>query len=342
LDKLISIDESETDLNELLKIPHDELLPGLYNICQHFFYDYYTDELDTEDSIAVANAFVIFSILKYDKALPLFFDYISRESDFVDFWFEQDFDFVETIAFQFGLRHPDKLLDFIEKEQICDGARANIAGAMVQLALRDPELKITVIEKFSNILSVYLERLGTGEFIPTLFLTLFVGSFPDFGNPQLLEMSKPLFDHKLINISYTGDYQAHLERLESWELRYAIKQQPTDVYDFIQRTFFKRNEHRSSPEELQKEIAEYLNPSDPFELFYRHTALGIGYEDDHYSDSDDFEDFDDLYEDQPFKPDADRDQKKHLTSYVTDKFAKTKRNDPCPCGSGKKYKKCCF
>jgi len=24
------------------------------------------------------------------------------------------------------------------------------------------------------------------------------------------------------------------------------------------------------------------------------------------------------------------------------KEAKTKRNDPCPCGSGKKYKKCCF
>jgi uncharacterized protein YecA (UPF0149 family) len=25
-----------------------------------------------------------------------------------------------------------------------------------------------------------------------------------------------------------------------------------------------------------------------------------------------------------------------------DPFRKTGRNDPCPCGSGKKYKKCCL
>ena len=31
--------------------------------------------------------------------------------------------------------------------------------------------------------------------------------------------------------------------------------------------------------------------------------------------------------------------------YVKDKedpFANVGRNDPCPCGSGKKYKKCCY
>ena len=40
----------------------------------------------------------------------------------------------------------------------------------------------------------------------------------------------------------------------------------------------------------------------------------------------------------PWK-DADRDQQK---TQASPRRAKVGRNDPCPCGSGKKYKKCCL
>jgi len=40
----------------------------------------------------------------------------------------------------------------------------------------------------------------------------------------------------------------------------------------------------------------------------------------------------------PWK-DADRDQQK---TQASPRHAKVGRNDPCPCGSGKKYKKCCL
>ena len=40
----------------------------------------------------------------------------------------------------------------------------------------------------------------------------------------------------------------------------------------------------------------------------------------------------------PWK-DADRDQQK---TQASPRHAEVGRNDPCPCGSGKKYKKCCL
>jgi preprotein translocase subunit SecA len=33
--------------------------------------------------------------------------------------------------------------------------------------------------------------------------------------------------------------------------------------------------------------------------------------------------------------------KKPINKPIVNKGAKVGRNDPCPCGSGKKYKKCC-
>jgi preprotein translocase subunit SecA len=37
-------------------------------------------------------------------------------------------------------------------------------------------------------------------------------------------------------------------------------------------------------------------------------------------------------------PDCDHD---HITAPITRDSPKIGRNDPCPCGSGKKFKKCC-
>lgn len=53
-------------------------------------------------------------------------------------------------------------------------------------------------------------------------------------------------------------------------------------------------------------------------------------EDEEWEDDDDYEeDFDDDYEEKRLQP-------------IRNDQERIGRNDPCPCGSGKKYKKCCF
>jgi len=44
---------------------------------------------------------------------------------------------------------------------------------------------------------------------------------------------------------------------------------------------------------------------------------------------------------EPDKPEDISDLEKLLNPPKPDQYVKIGRNDPCPCGSGKKYKKCC-
>lgn len=76
-----------------------------------------------------------------------------------------------------------------------------------------------------------------------------------------------------------------------------------------------------------------ISEDDVFEL---ETWVGVGYDDDGW-DFDDDEDWD-LDDDDD---DDDDDQVTHISQPVrVEKLPG--RNDPCPCGSGKKYKKCCI
>ena len=57
--------------------------------------------------------------------------------------------------------------------------------------------------------------------------------------------------------------------------------------------------------------------------------------------SDDFDDYEDDDEGLPPLPDSLDDRMPAPTATIRNQGPKTGRNDPCPCGSGKKYKKCC-
>ncbi len=58
-------------------------------------------------------------------------------------------------------------------------------------------------------------------------------------------------------------------------------------------------------------------------------------------DDEDGDEFDDEYDDDEFSDDEDFDVSVPKPTFVRE-TARVGRNDPCPCGSGKKFKKCCY
>lgn len=77
---------------------------------------------------------------------------------------------------------------------------------------------------------------------------------------------------------------------------------------------------------------------------YRQNLDAGGDFDDEYFD-DEFDDEDDAWDDGPCDDDddgeADNQQEFHPSTIVREE-PRVGRNDPCPCGSGKKFKKCCY
>jgi len=61
-------------------------------------------------------------------------------------------------------------------------------------------------------------------------------------------------------------------------------------------------------------------------------------EEDEYDSTD----FDDYYDDQPLEAPEAEGAGEHIVEPLSREEPKVGRNDPCPCGSGKKFKKCCL
>ena len=75
-------------------------------------------------------------------------------------------------------------------------------------------------------------------------------------------------------------------------------------------------------------------------LYCRDSFVDMDDEWDPFDDRDDYEDFDDFNEEDE-EDDEEVDRSPYTRPAPIVKGPKIGRNDPCPCGSGKKYKKCC-
>ena len=340
--KITNTDFCRKDIEDILNGPLDVLLPKLLNISEFCLLCF--DELDYEDSAIFINAFGFLSIYKFEPAYPLFLKYLSKENDFIEFWLEDSFEWVGYIAYQFGLIDHRPLIEFLQKQHVNDDVRAQVGEALVQLALRNPSCREDVIDAFRKVLQLNLDNIEDKKSVATYFLMFFISDLLLLNERSLVEMAKPFFDHNLIDLTFNGDYENHLNELKKWEYKYAFKHQPQDIYEYFGRDFEIRNESKPLSEVERKDFVEIVKPSDPFEIFMKDSFISSVMEvsdnyDRKYGDS--FDDYDEHFEGDDLLKNITRNELKLVhNKLTTDK--KIGRNDPCPCGSGKKFKKCCI
>jgi hypothetical protein len=293
----------------------------LYKICVSI---YKNIDLDSEDDISlIREAFGLLAAVDYMEAFPLFVAFISFEKEVVEYFWDNDGVNIIDIAFNFGKNNPSVLLDLFREDVLEDFIRTDIFGVLIQLVLHGYLENAVLIKEYNLFLDKILKSAANNEFVPTFLLTLTVSKALDLNDRALLEKSRPLFDVGKIDTAFNGTYDDHETKLVEWELQYVKKHHPKDWKDYLSGEYKKLDKDKPISFDEREKILSFVN--DPFESFLFKSLGNIMNRGE-----------------KPEKSSHDSNQRLYEVHRPIVKDDKIGRNDPCPCGSGKKYKKCCL
>ncbi len=315
----------ENDANPLYKYNKEYLCKELYKICVSIYHNF--DTIERENCNTLVMAFEILSTLNYNEAYPLFLLNLNQDKVFVEFfWHENEDNVVAKIAFNFGKNDPDPLLSLLMDENMDDMVRSEIFEALVQLVLHGFLQSKKLISCYHQIVELYLNNLENDSFIPSYFLTMMVAKATYLNNIPLIEKAKPFFDADKIDVSYFGSYESHLIEINTWKHEYLIRHFPKDLKDYFSENYLKLNQTKPlSEEEKAPFLPDYENG---FQTFLLDCMISV-FKGEKFDNQDD-------------DHDSNTGAYISVTSKPNVNSNKIGRNDPCPCESGKKFKKCCI
>ncbi len=196
-----------------------------------------------------------------------------------------------------------KVVDFIKDKNVNQYVRMNAFGGLVGLFFREKITREQLLEITREIIRDCLCHKNK------VFFAGFICELCQVYCPELHEDIRKLFAKKLVDPEWVS-----LEDFERDQNTRKSENEPKD------------SSLRQPIENIHEELSEWA-------MFMDWEDDDDDNDDNEYFDEDDFDEFDeeDFGE---FEP--------QQVQSPTEKYPGTGRNDPCPCGSGKKYKKCCL
>ena len=311
------LDIPEELINTILKLPRETVIPDLERvledaICRYeFFYDEASDEVDGWDDDRYefsVHAILLLTELRSEESLDKILDLLRQGDEFREFWYGDLLEdlFSEPVAI-LGKENIEAVTNFVKEPDLDAYSRHIGVSALENLVRLDKAQLKEVIERFDDLIQFHLGQLDNDRVIDTTLLSFLVWSCINISAEELLPSIRKLFEHNLIYKTMVGDLQA---------VEHDIKGEVAGGND-QPRTIFERYEILStepfmgafSPPDDLPDIGGGLNPFSDFT------------EDDHPFAARSF-----LQDTEP----------------ATNPYKDIGRNDPCPCGSGRKYKKCCL
>jgi tetratricopeptide (TPR) repeat protein len=305
------------EINVFLDLPRESFIRDLERVIldarqryQHIFYE--EDDLgfpDNADTRFLIHAVLFLTECKSEESLPVILGLLEEDEPFYFDWFDEYFEECMVPAiYQLGQHQLEALKKFMFEPNLTLYARDVVANAVSMIALHQPGRRSEVISWFDELFHYFIDHRDDDGIIDTDLIGSMVIYCKQIKAIELLEPIRTLFDLDLISVDFCGpfeDVEADLSGVISDE----------DVEPFL--TIFEQYDYFRSDLEEQPE--------------------------DDGDDEDDFE---------KSGPYALPELKKGLESSDRSFYDKSQmpviaektpgRNDPCPCGSGKKYKKCCM
>lgn len=312
----------------ILHLPHKSILQDLEIIlrnCLDNFFEYTQLQPDSRLTDHPFHALFLIAEIGDEDSLPILLEVLSWPDEVLHFWFN---DFLTEEYWKILLKvvgkNTDQMLKFILKPGIDPYARSVISQMMGQLALLKPQRRPEIIgwfRKLLNEINTNPEFLNDKEAVPA---DLYLGDLEEI---KALELEQEMINTHNLYLSENDQMFGGLEQMIHYlNLEEPIRILPDPFPDIYSKynQYLLEWEFYSSDRDLE-EIEMIRNPG----LY----AL----------DEDEDEDEDDLYdEDEIYDEWNEVDSKNDFTPHTIVGTKEPGRNEPCPCGSGKKYKKCCM
>lgn len=296
-------------IRNILELPKETLIADLERVISDSisrFDEYSTGEDYHEPSSCFAShAIYLLTELKSYESLPVILNILRQGEGYFDFWFGDSFEeCLWECVYHLGGSKPDVLLAFMKEPNRYTYARSLVSKTVLQITFYQPNRRNEVIDWYREIFTFFLEQIDNEDIVDSQLLGLMVGDVLDFRGKELMDQVEALFNANVIPEGMNGTLD---------DVRKEMKEPSRDYFKLPM-----------------------------FDIFGRYNNINTWYyykeEKDLYPETEDFDE--EEYEDAEY---ADEDYPHYsLPETYKREEAKIGRNDPCPCGSGKKYKKCCL
>jgi hypothetical protein len=211
-------------------------------------------------------------------------------------------DNIWQVLFILGINQLDKLADFLKEPLNHTFARSEISVALTQMVLHHPEKRKEIITLYKEVINFFINNKTDETITDTSVISLMVGDIIEFNGKELLPEIQRLYDEDLVEESMVGTLHGVISDLNK------IPAGETEKY--------------------KKPIHNYFEIASEFAFV----------EDD--NEEDEFQNEGELYDDWEEMDEDDTDYFYSGNKPFVRTVPKVGRNEPCPCGSGKKYKNC--
>jgi uncharacterized protein YchJ len=309
----------EAILKDILMLPRDSVIQDLETVLMDSIKRYeYLDENYMEDYEITfpIHALYLLAELKSEKSLDTVLEFMRQGDELMEFYLG---DYVEEclweIVFTLGCNHTIKLKNFLLESSIWELSKYYVAKAIIQLYLHGKLSKEKATSTFKDYFIYQLNAKRNDNIIDSGLNGLMINAISKtdlFEN--LIPDIEELFANKRIDKQVCGNMKDIIQ-----------DHQKISSYTSYKEDVLNINNRYAEFIKTLKEIEEYhYNPDNEEPEYYS----------PNYKD---YNDYEEKSNNEHYI--EDNDNLIHGT-YTTQKSVG--RNDSCPCGSGKKYKKCCL
>jgi len=311
----------------ILELPRATLIQDLETILEdgirrfEWFYDRKEGFIEEEQNFLI-HAFRFLAALRSESSLQCLLNLLRQEEDFLDYWFADYLQgYLEATIYYSGENQLDVLYDFIIEPFNSTQGRLLVANTVAQVAIHTPNRRTEAVDWFRKVIHYHLDNKEKEGIHASDFINFLLCDLIDFRATELVDDIKLIDQVGWIQPMFAGDVDEILKEIHKPMHASELTVYPEDIYEHYSGSYYKRQVKPEFDSDSLPEIDE-----DELEIMRK---LLWGNEDSMNEDYMDYEEEVDF-------------QYVETPKTFVRTTAKVGRNDPCPCGSGKKYKKCCL
>ena len=301
-------------LRTILNLPRERLITDLESVVEDavYRYEFFQEQIDRdgwkeEKHNFLLHALYLLSELESEESLEVALYILSQGSEFLEKWLG-DFLLEQywLFLYKMGRNQLEKLKTFVMEAGNATHGRMAVFLFLTQLGLHHQDRREEISQWLRDVSEYFLENKEVPGLIDHMVCAEIVSTTLDLGLEDLDDVIKQLFDEDMIDVIMVGDWEDYLnEKNHSGSRDFRELRSIFDQYDYITSTWAGYREPESSPKPSSF-------PPDTWLQF------------------------------QGREESSPRAISESTTGTYRRSTPKVGRNDPCPCGSGKKYKKCCM
>ena len=310
-------DMPDEKIHELLSLEKEwlriDLETVIYDAIKRFEF-FNKEEYDDSKHSFCLHALYLLKEISAEESLPVLLDLLRQPENVLELWLGDTLtDNMWQVVYTLALNQTPKLAAFLKEPLNYAFARVLISAALTQIALHHLIRRKEIIELYKEVIRYFIDHKTHVEIIDEILIGLMIDDLTEIKAKELLPEIRTLFEEELVDESVTGEIEDVIDQMD--EVSHDDHEFKKDLQDYF---------------EIKEEIASWEeDEDDDFDITddYAEEENGKEY----------YDDWEDITEDEEDKTQYFYSGSKPFV-HTTPKVG---RNDPCPCGSGKKYKKCC-